>query len=361
MRAFLFFATFNLFAQGNPSVDVTVPGNQGWTDTAVDLNGGDSVSITATGSVTFQGKEITADGAQRGWSDVVKSSPVNEAGRGALIGRIGSTDTAAVFLVGSSKQFKSPRTGRLFLGVNAGSYDSGSGAFQASVEITPVTVNPAAANILLPQIPANILDQLPKRVLDKDGNKGDAVNFFIIGAETRLKEAYRNAGWALVDKTPRDAILHGLLATLSKQVYVQMPMSELIMFGRTQDFGFAHAEPVQVFSTRHHLRIWKSPYQIAGQPLWIGAATHDIGFEKDRRNNGVTHKIDPEIDGERDYLGRTLSETGIVAKMDYIVPTNPIREEHTATGGTFRTDGRILVILLAPDQTPLDEDLENRK
>ncbi len=42
------------------------------------------------------------------------------------------------------------------------------------------------------------------------------------------------------------------------------------------------------------------------------AATHDIGFERDQRNNGVTHKIDPAIDGEREYVNDTLSSTGLV-------------------------------------------------
>ena len=351
MRAFLFLTITGLFAQSSRSVDVSVPANQAWTDTTLDLNRGDSVTITASGSVTFQGQQIFPEGAQRGWADVIKAYPVNQAGRGALIGRIGSTDTTSVFLVGSRKQLKSFKPGRLYLGVNIGRNDTGSEAFQAKIEVTAVEANPAAANIQIPQIPAAILAQLPKRVVDKDGNKGDAVNFLLIGPEDKLKEAYANAGWVLVDKTPKDAVLRGLLATLSKQAYVQMPMSELIMFGRVQDFGFAHAEPVQVVSTRHHLRIWKSPFEIAGQPLWVGAATHDIGFEKDQRNNGVTHKIDPEIDGERDYLGQTLSETGIVAKMDYITPPNPIKEERTATGGSFRTDGRILVMLLAPIQS----------
>jgi hypothetical protein len=40
--------------------------------------------------------------------------------------------------------------------------------------------------------------------------------------------------------------------------------------------------------------------------------THDIGFERDQRNHGVTHKIDPAIDGEREYVNGTLSETGLV-------------------------------------------------
>ena len=340
------------FGQGSRSVNVAVPGNQVWTDTAVDLNAGDSVTINASGTISFLGRDNSPDGAQRGWSDLVKAYPVNEAGRGALIGRIGNTETAAVFLVGAQKQFRAPRSGRLFLGINLAKNDSGSDQFQVKIQVTPAAAAPAARNVELPRIPRDILNQLSRRVVDKDGNKGDAVNFFIIGPEDKVKEAYRNAGWVLVDRTPKDAVLHGLLSTLSKQAYVEMPMSELMMFGRVQDFGYAHAEPLQVVKTRHHLRLWKSPYEIAGQPLWVGAATHDIGFERDQRNNGVTHKIDPEIDGERDYLGQTLNETGLVAKLDYITPPDPLREERTATGGSFKTDGRILVMLLAVDESP---------
>ena len=71
---------------------------------------------------------------------------------------------------------------------------------------------------------------------------------------------------------------------------------------------------------------------------WIESekAGHDIGFERDQRNNGITHKIDPEIDGEREYIAQSLNETGLVAKVDYMTVTDPIKEAKTATGGSFR-------------------------
>ena len=97
-------------------------------------------------------------------------------------------------------------------------------------------------------------------------------------------------------------------------------MSELTLFGRVQDYGLAHAEPIQVVAQRHHLRLWKAPFKVEGQELWVGAATHDIGFDRDQRNNGITHKIDPNIDDEREFVGRTLDETGLVAKLSYIMP-----------------------------------------
>src|SRR5467141_1971600 len=69
------------------------------------------------------------------------------------------------------------------------------------------------------------------------------------------------------------------------------------------------------FQMRRWLRIWKAPFQVKGETLWVGAATHDIGFELDQRNDGITHKIDPDIDLEREYLEKTLSSTGLVAEV----------------------------------------------
>jgi hypothetical protein len=37
---------------------------------------------------------------------------------------------------------------------------------------------------------------------------------------------------------------------------------------------------------------------------WVGAATHDIGFERDQRSGKVTREIDPAVDGERDNIGQ---------------------------------------------------------
>jgi hypothetical protein len=98
--------------------------------------------------------------------------------------------------------------------------------------------------------------------------------------------------------------------------------------------------------SRNHLRAWKSPYLIDGRILWCIAATHDIGFERDQRNNGLTHTIDPAIDGEREYINDTLSETGLVVERSHVTPPDPLFTAKTATGGEFHSDGRILVLVL---------------
>jgi hypothetical protein len=160
---------------------------------------------------------------------------------------------------------------------------------------------------------------------------------------------FTTAGWVKVDADVKETFLHGFLQSMSKESYLTMPMSQLYLFGRPQDYGWAHAEPIQVVASRNHLRIWKAPFQAGGQTVWVGAATHDIGFEKDQRNNGLTHKIDPDIDLERTYVEKTLTSTGLVAEVEHYLPDNPMKEAKTATGGTFHSDGHVVIMKLSDD------------
>jgi hypothetical protein len=79
---------------------------------------------------------------------------------------------------------------------------------------------------------------------------------------------------------------------------------------------------------------------------WCVAATHNIGFERDQRNNGVTHEIEPAIDSEREFVNQTLSGTGLVSARAHVVPENPLTTAKTPTAGEFHSDGRVLVLVL---------------
>jgi hypothetical protein len=173
------------------------------------------------------------------------------------------------------------------------------------------------------------------------------VNFLLIGSVEQVQAALKAAGWVVVDRTRNDAVLRGLLAFLSKESYVTLPMSELQLFGRAQDFGYAQADPLRVVQSRHHFRLWKAPFELQGRQVWAGAGTHDIGFERDQRNNGITHKIDPATDGERDYIRDSLVDTGMALKTAYMTPADPVTTARTATGGEFHSDGRTLLVYLA--------------
>ncbi len=344
--------------------NVTVPGSKQWVDTNVDLRGGARVRLTASGKVTyaadqsFAGRLKTAgtfgpDGLPRGFADLVHEYAVGNAGHGALIGRIGTDGYAQAFLVGASKEYDVPVAGRLFLGLNQGANDASGadGSFEVKVEILDegsgdATAVGGPAETRVPGITADLLDKIPRRVNDPAKNPGDMVNVLIVGTQEQVVQVFAAAGWVQVDKEVRETALNAVMGSLEKKDYLTMPMSTLFLFDRSQDYGFAHAEPVRVAMSRNHLRVWKSPYQVDGRPLWCVAATHDIGFERDQRNNGLTHKIDPAIDGEREYVNGTLSSTGLVVQRDHVTPPDPLTTAKTATGGEFHSDGRILVLVL---------------
>jgi hypothetical protein len=343
---------------------ITVPSNVPWTDTGIDLSPGDTLHITAKGTVDFEDKTgVGPQGAARGWKDTIRALNVSSAGRGALVGRIGDDPAAIPFLVGADGTITAPIAGRLYLGINqSGSSKPTSGKFQVQIErtaaATQVASGAAASSAKYDFQPlfTALQKDLPARVTDKPsgGNPGDLVNFALVGDVDQVKGAFKAAGWVLADKTNQQAVMDAVLATIQKSTYVTLPMSTLYLFGRAQDFGYENAQALQVAEQRNHFRIWEAPFKGSqGQTLWAGAGTHDIGIERDQRSkNAVTHKIDPDVDKERDFIGATLQEAGWVQAMSYMDRPNPITQASTATGGTITSDGRVLVIVLKPVEAP---------
>jgi hypothetical protein len=350
------------------SSELDIDASKQWVDTNIDLRAGEKLHITATGTITYpagdssksKAQSFGPDGLARGWSDLIHQYAVTDAGHGALIGRLGSSDAAQPFSVGAAKDYEAPVAGRLFLGINQSYKDASNaqGSFHVTIDVVDPGLSTATAMLAggpaetrILSITAAMLGGIPRRVTDPQGNPGDMVNVLIVGSEDQLAQVFADAGWVKVDRSVQDTVLTGLIDSLSKKDYLTMPMSTLYLFDRPQDYGFAHAEPVRVAMSRNHLRVWKSPYTADGQPVWCIAATHDIGFERDERNNGVTHKIDPAIDGEREYVNDTLSGTGRVVAREHVTPPSPLTEAKTATGGSFHSDGRILVLVLKPAAT----------
>jgi hypothetical protein len=186
-----------------------------------------------------------------------------------------------------------------------------------------------------------IIDLLPPRVLDAQGNEGDMVNVVILASQEKLENAFQRADWVQVDRSKRKAALH---IVKERKSYREMPMSKLFLFGWAQDYGYAIAE--SMVARRHHLRIWKTDYEIDGCSVWAGAGTHDIGLEKNERNWTLTHKIDPNVDDERDFIASSLVQTHLIKRAGYVSPSDSVFEAYTATGGSYHSDGRMLLIEL---------------
>jgi LssY C-terminus len=356
----------NALASSEKSYEFDIDASQQWLDTNIDLRSGEKIHFAATGTITYpagqssksKSRSFGPDGLSRSFADLIHEYAVTAGGHGALIGRLGSADAGGQpFLVGSSLDFEAPVANRLFLGINQSLKDSQSaaGSFHVTIKILDAGSSEAAAAVVggpaeatIRAITPALLNEIPRRVSDQQGNPGDMVNVLILGTEDQLVAAFKAAGWVHVDSSVTETALTGVLDSLEKKDYLTMPMSTLYLFHRPQDYGFAHAEPMRVVMSRNHLRVWKSPYRAAGQTVWCIAATHDIGFARDQRNNSITHEIDPAIDKEREFVNDTVSSTGLVIARDHVMPHNPLTQAKTATGGEFHSDGRILVLVLKP-------------
>jgi len=332
--------------------DIEVPGNATWIDTGLDVKAGEVWLFEASGELKYAEAKQPAgpDGLARGWMDLIKAYPLNSAGRGALIGRVGESAAAFPFLIGARRESRAQIAGRLFVGLNQPAGSKGEGSFK--LKISRVAEAPGATEFTgsVLAITEEVLAKIPRRVVDPAGTEGDRVNFLLLGSEEQMKKALLDMGWVIVDKSVKDSILRGALGSLSKQAYLTMPMSELRVFERGQDYGFAHSDPLMTIAARHHFRVWKAPFLVDGWTLWVGAGTHDIGFDKDQRTGGVTHKIDPETDKEREFIGESLRNSGQIVKTDFVTPKDTVTKAKTAHGGEFFSDGRILVLYMRPDE-----------
>jgi hypothetical protein len=334
------------------SQEIQLTGDVPWSDTGIDVRPGEHIVVTAAGKLRYaDSKEDNGpEGITRGFKDLLRILPLNSAGRGALIGRIGDAEIAQPFLLGADHDVVAPVAGRLAIGINQASDETAEGTYTVHIDVHAPdpgsTYHPARQVSAIAGVDDKVFAKIPRRVRDRNDNPGDMVNFVIVASEDAMQKVFTTAGWVKVDADVRGTVLHGILESISKESYLTMPMSPLYLFGRVQDYGWAHAEPIKVVASRNHLRIWKAAFQVSGETLWVGAATHDIGFERDERNDGLTHKIDPDVDLERDFVEKTLTATGLVAEVTHALPANALKEARTATGGSFHSDGRVLVLRL---------------
>jgi hypothetical protein len=191
-----------------------------------------------------------------------------------------------------------------------------------------------------------IVARLPQRVTSKSGKPGDMVNFVLIGTRAQVEKALQAADWEPVDPSVQDAITHALQDVLQHRAYSQMPMSQLYLFGRPQDMGYAQGIPLEIMQNRDHFRLWQAPWLTSdGQTVWAGAGTHDTGFERDAAGQ-MTHSIDPDVDHERENIVDSLKQAGVVKYVLYFTPKDPLLKGLTATGDEFHSDGRVAVIEL---------------
>ena len=190
-----------------------------------------------------------------------------------------------------------------------------------------------------------MMDYLPPRILNREGREGDMVNLVFVAEPNELQQAFQRAGWVKTDGWKPTFVWHLARHGTSDAT---LPMARFYLFGRVQDYSYALPDPDAIMSRRHHLRIWKTDYKINGTPIWAGSATRDVAIIFAKHGRLINHRIDPEVDAERDFVGTDLTETSSVSGREFLQSTDPVFQAETTSGESYHSDSRILLIDLRP-------------
>lgn len=187
----------------------------------------------------------------------------------------------------------------------------------------------------------------PRHTSTKGGRPGDPVNIAFIGTDEELHRALAAAGWYAADPITLQSSVRIAADVVLRKPYPHAPVSDLYLWGRRQDL--AYEQPVgRSPKQRHHVRFWRSQELDGnGEPLWLGAATFDQRVEISRTTGGVTHRIAPEVDRERNKLVTDTARSGVLDGYYWVAPFHRTREGRNGGGDPYVTDGRLAVGVLS--------------
>lgn len=124
--------------RGSQEANVVVAATSRGTDTGIDLNSGDQITVNVTGTIVVGRRtgEVGPEGARNtGFGAIINARPLASAGSGALIGyiRMSNGELSQPFLIGSQVNITAPADGRLVLAINDDDYSDNSGSFNVKI------------------------------------------------------------------------------------------------------------------------------------------------------------------------------------------------------------------------------------
>jgi len=174
------------------------------------------------------------------------------------------------------------------------------------------------------------------------GNKQEPLSFIIVAKnDQQLTDLFKNAGWTLADDVNAMTTYKIAKAALLKASYPQAPMTPYFWNLKVHNFGFEQETAADNVRTRHHARFWKTNYVTEnGENIYVGTASFDSGIKW-----GVTHKINPDVDTEREFLFHDLQNTGWLSKTEKQPFVDP-KLGSNFSGDLFFTDGKLYLLFV---------------
>ena len=184
----------------------------------------------------------------------------------------------------------------------------------------------------------------PERTYTRQHKVADVINLALLGSREQVETAFHRANWVGSDHFSKRAFLSQFYAVLNDSSYVRAPMMPMLVDDRLPDMTFQKS--LNSYSKRDHLRVWEEGETPAGSPIWVAAATHDVGATLSVRHQRFVHHIEADIDEERAKVIRDLRLAGCVESVG--LESRPDVPHHTlnATGEAVSTDGELAVLRL---------------
>ena len=163
----------------------------------------------------------------------------------------------------------------------------------------------------------------------------DVINLALSGSEDLVRRSFLSAGWSDAEPLNRRSFGRAYKAFTQRSGYREAPVSMLLYQGRPPDLVFQKS--LNSIAKRHHVRLWRIAQD--GEEAWFGAASHDISVTFDRKTFSLSHRIDSDLDAERQKIIGDLVFVESIAGVSYV----PRTVDPNVLG---RTDGQLAVAQL---------------
>ncbi len=184
----------------------------------------------------------------------------------------------------------------------------------------------------------------PERTYTREHKVADVINLALLGTQEQVEAAFQRANWVGSDSFSKRSFVLQFNAVLNDSSYVRAPMMPMLVDDKLPEMTFQKS--LNSYSKRDHVRVWKREESYAGEPVWLAAATHDVGASLSLRQHKFVHHIDPDIDQERAKVIRDLRLAGCVESVVLAPRPDVPSQELNATGEEMRTDGELAVVRL---------------
>ena len=203
-------------------------------------------------------------------------------------------------------------------------------------EFQPITVIPPNGSL-----ETFILSKdFPKFSETLTGKKMAPVSLIFVGSRDALVGAFEEAGWSVADDWGVRTIVRLADSAIGNDPHPTAPVTPAFLNAEPETIAFQKPTEKNTARERHHTRFWLTNYRFGVRLVWAATASFDEEIQY-----LIAHKIDPNIDGERNFIKSEIMGTTFVDALHQIQLVPPL-EGKNSIGDTFFTDGKAYIVVL---------------